>query len=85
MASSSKCYLQRRGHAWSCHLPPCCTKYGQRRDVVMSDHITTVAMSMSGHLDQRCTIEPHCSGLHVCKRFSNARVCLENTRAYLRA
>jgi hypothetical protein len=49
----------------------CCTEYGLYRGAVLSGHITNVAMSRSGQLSRRCTIEPHCSALHVCRRFSN--------------
>jgi hypothetical protein len=41
----------------------CCTEHGQRRGAVLSGCITTVAMSRSGQLGQRCTIEPSYSGL----------------------
>jgi hypothetical protein len=52
--------------AWSRPISSfCCTEHGQHHDAVMSGRITTVAMYMSGQLDQRCTVEPHCSGLHV--------------------
>jgi predicted NBD/HSP70 family sugar kinase len=63
----------------------CCTEYGPSHDAVLSGHITAVAISRSGQLGRRCTVETHCSGMHVCRRFSNARACLENMRAYLRA
>jgi hypothetical protein len=43
----------------------CCTEHDPSRDVVLSGHITTVAMSRSGQLGRCCTIETHCSGLHV--------------------
>jgi hypothetical protein len=46
-------------------LSLCCIEHGPYRGVVLSDHITSVAMSRSGQLGRRCTIEPHCSGLHV--------------------
>jgi hypothetical protein len=62
-------------------LSLCCTEYGSSRDAILLGHITAVAMSRSGQLGQRCTIELHCSGLHVCRRFSNARTCLGNTQA----
>jgi hypothetical protein len=62
-------------------LSLCCIEHGPSRDVVLSGHITAVAMSRSGQLDRRCTVGMHCSGLHVCRRFSNARACLGNTRA----
>jgi hypothetical protein len=58
-----------------------CTEHGSSHGAVLSDHITTVAMSRSGQLGRCCTIETHCSGIHVCSRFSNARACLGNTRA----
>jgi hypothetical protein len=68
--------------AWS-HpvLSLCCTEHGSSRDAVLPDHITVVAISRSGQLGRRCTVGMHCIGLHVCKRFSNAPACLENTRA----
>jgi hypothetical protein len=50
--------------AWSRPVSsPCYTEHGQRRGVVLSDRITTVAMSRSGQLGLRCTVEPNCSGL----------------------
>jgi hypothetical protein len=52
-----------------------------RRGDVLLGHITTVAISMSDQLDRCCTIKPYCSGLHVCRCFSNAWECFENTRA----
>jgi hypothetical protein len=52
--------------AWSCDvLSLYCTKHGSSRGAVLSGYITTIAMSRSGQLGRRCTIEPHCSGLHV--------------------
>jgi hypothetical protein len=42
-----------------------CTKHGSYRGAVLSGRITPVAMSMSGQLGRHCTIEPHCSGLHI--------------------
>jgi hypothetical protein len=42
-----------------------CTKHDMSREAVLSGHITTVAMYMSGQLGRHCTIEPHCSGPHV--------------------
>jgi hypothetical protein len=44
---------------------PCYTKHGQRCGAVLSGHITTVAMSRSGQLGLRCTIEPNCSGMYT--------------------
>jgi hypothetical protein len=41
----------------------CCTEPGPSRGVVLSGHITTVAMSRSGQLGLCCTVEPNCSGL----------------------
>jgi hypothetical protein len=50
--------------AWSCLVSsPCYTEHGQRCAVVLLGRITTVAMSMSGQLGLRCTVEPNCSGL----------------------
>jgi hypothetical protein len=66
-------------------LSLCCTEHGPSRDAVLSGHITAIAMSKSGQLSRRCTIGTYCSGLHVCRRFSTARACIENTQAYLRA
>jgi hypothetical protein len=52
--------------AWSHHvLSLCCIEHGPYRGAVLSGHITFVAMSRSGQLGRRCTIEPHCSGLYV--------------------
>jgi hypothetical protein len=53
--------------AWSCHVSsPCYTEHGQRCGAVLSGRITTVAMSKSGQLRLRCTVEPNCSGLSAC-------------------
>ena len=50
--------------AWSHHVSsPCYIEYGQCCGTVLSGHITTVAMSRSGQLGMRCTIELNCSGL----------------------
>jgi hypothetical protein len=52
--------------AWSrLVLSLCCTEHGQRYSAVMSGRITTVAMSRSGQLGLRCTVEPNCRGIHV--------------------
>jgi hypothetical protein len=40
---------------------PCCTEHGQRCGAILSGRITTVAMSRSGQLGRRCTIELNCS------------------------
>jgi hypothetical protein len=63
--------------AWSCPvLLLCCTEPDPFRGAVLPDRITIVAMSRSGQLGRRCTVGKHCSGLRVCRRFSNARACL---------
>jgi hypothetical protein len=50
--------------AWSHHVSsPCYTEHGQRCGAVLSGHITTVAMSRSGQLCLRCTVESNCSGM----------------------
>jgi hypothetical protein len=50
--------------AWSHHVSsPCYTEHGQRCGAVLLGHITTVAMSRSGQLGLRCTVEPNCSGM----------------------
>jgi hypothetical protein len=50
--------------AWSHPVfSPCYTEHGQRCDAVLSDHITTVAMSRGGQLGLRCSVELNCSGL----------------------
>jgi hypothetical protein len=50
--------------AWSHHVSsPCYTEHGQRCGVLLSDRITTVAMSKSSQLGLRCSVEPNCSGL----------------------
>jgi hypothetical protein len=61
-------------------LSLCCTEYGTYHGAIQSSRLTSVAMYRSGQLGRRCIIETQCSGLHVCRCFSNARVCLENTR-----
>jgi hypothetical protein len=50
--------------AWS-HLvsSPCYTEHGQHCGVILSGHITTVAMSRSGQLGLCCTVELNCSGM----------------------
>jgi hypothetical protein len=51
---------------WSRHvLSLCCTEHVPSRGAVLSGDITTVVMFRSGQLGRCCTIEPHCSGLHV--------------------
>jgi hypothetical protein len=45
---------------------PCYTEHGQRCGAVMSDRITTVAISRSGQLGLRCYVESNCSGLSTC-------------------
>jgi hypothetical protein len=42
-----------------------CIEHGPSRGAILSGHITTVAISSSSQLGRRCTIEPHCSDLHV--------------------
>jgi hypothetical protein len=47
--------------AWSRPVSsPCYTEHGQRCGVILSDRITTVAISSSGQLGLRCTVEPNC-------------------------
>jgi hypothetical protein len=49
---------------WSCLvLSLCCIEPGPFRGAVLSGRITTVAMSRSGQLGLRCTVEPNCSGI----------------------
>jgi hypothetical protein len=62
-------------------LSLCCTEHDPSRGAILSGCITPVVMSRSGQLGRRCTIKTHCNGLHVYRRFSNARVCLGNKRA----
>jgi hypothetical protein len=50
--------------AWSCPVSsPCYTEHGQHCGAVLSGRITTVAMSRSGQLGLRCSVEPNCSGM----------------------
>jgi hypothetical protein len=51
--------------AWSRHVSsPCYTEHGQRCGAVLSGRITIVAMSRSGQLGLRCTVEPpNCSDM----------------------
>jgi hypothetical protein len=58
----------------------CCTEHDTYHGAILSSRLTFVAMYRSGQLGRRCIVETQCSGLHVCRCFSNARVCLENTR-----
>jgi hypothetical protein len=68
--------------AWSRPiLSLCCTESGSSRGAVLSGRITTIAMFRSDQLGRCCIVGMHCSGLHVCRRLSNARACLRNTRA----
>jgi predicted NBD/HSP70 family sugar kinase len=68
--------------AWSCPvLSLCCTEHGLYRCAILSGHITFVVMSRNDQLGRRCTVETHCSGLHIYRRFNNARACLGNTQA----
>jgi hypothetical protein len=55
---------------WSHHiLSLYCTKYVLCRGAVLPGHITSVAIFRSGQLGRRCTIESHCSSLHVLQAF----------------
>jgi hypothetical protein len=45
---------------------PYYTEHGQRCGAVLLGRITTLAMSRSGQLGQRCAVEPNCSGLSAC-------------------
>jgi hypothetical protein len=59
--------------AWSRPVfSPCYTEHGQRCGVVLSDRITTVAMSRSGQLGLHCTVESNCSGMSA--RLADASV-----------
>jgi hypothetical protein len=50
--------------AWSRAVSsPCYIEHGQRCGAVLSGRITVVAMSKSGQLGLRCTIEPNYSGM----------------------
>jgi hypothetical protein len=51
---------------------PCYTEHGQCCGAVLSGRITTVAMSRSGQLSLRCSVEPNCSGLSA--RLADASV-----------
>jgi hypothetical protein len=51
---------------WSRHvLSLCCTEHALYHGAVLSSRITFITMSRSGQLGRRCTIESHCSVLHV--------------------
>jgi hypothetical protein len=58
--------------AWSHVSSPCYTEHGQRCGAVLSGHMTTVAMSRSGQLHLRCTVEPNCSSMSA--RLTDASV-----------
>jgi hypothetical protein len=50
--------------AWSHPVSsPCYTEHDQRCGDILSSRITTIAMSRSGQLGRRCTVEPNCSDL----------------------
>jgi hypothetical protein len=50
--------------AWSRPVSsPCYTEHGQCCGVVLSDHITTVAMSRNSQLSLHCTVQSNCSDL----------------------
>jgi hypothetical protein len=50
--------------AWSHPVSsPYYTEHGQRCGAILSSRITTVAMSRSGQLNLRCTVEPNCSSM----------------------
>jgi hypothetical protein len=52
--------------AWSSPVcSPCYTEHGQHCSDVLTGRITTVAMSRSGQLGLRCTVELNCNGLSV--------------------
>jgi hypothetical protein len=64
--------------AWSRPVSsPCNTEHGQRCGIILSGRITTVAMSRSGQLGLRCSIEPNCSGLSA--RLAGASVTRDRT------
>jgi hypothetical protein len=53
--------------AWSHPVSsPCYTEHGQRCGIVLTGRITTVAISRSGQLGLRCTVEPNCSDMSAC-------------------
>jgi hypothetical protein len=45
---------------------PCYTEHGQRCCAILLGRIITVAISKSGQLGLRCTVEPNCSGMSAC-------------------
>jgi hypothetical protein len=52
--------------AWSRPvLSLCCTEHGMYHGAVLSGRITSVSMYKSGQPGRCCTIELHCSSLHV--------------------
>jgi hypothetical protein len=53
--------------AWSHPVSsPCYTEHGPHCGAILSDRITTVAMSKSGQLGLCCNVELNCSGLSAC-------------------
>jgi hypothetical protein len=59
--------------AWSRSVSsPCYTEHGQHCGAVLSGRITTAAMSRSGQLGLRYTVESNCSGMSV--RLASASV-----------
>jgi hypothetical protein len=64
--------------AWSRHVSsPCYIEHGQRCGVVLSDRITTVAMSKSSQLGLRYTVKLNCSALFA--RLASASVTRDRT------
>jgi hypothetical protein len=63
LAAWSRLQRQQCGVVLSYHSAA--RNMAQRRGAILSGHITTVAMSRSGQLGRRYTLEPHCCGMHV--------------------
>jgi hypothetical protein len=59
--------------AWSRHVSsPCYTEHSQHCGAVLLGRITTIAISRSGQLGMRYTVEPNCSGMSA--RLADASV-----------
>jgi hypothetical protein len=66
-------------------LSHCCTEHDYQRGIVLSDRITTVAISNSGEQMMHCSSMSARLAGHddsSVRRLGNVRTCLRNTRAY---
>jgi hypothetical protein len=58
-----------------------CTEHGPSCGAILSGHITLSPCPGVVSWADAALVGTHCSGLHICRCFSNAGACIENTRA----